>query len=144
MNVNEISARLAEDYGKSDGVPSTEQWVRLLRLPAGQPVTFLNFFKFRIRAAYAEQSESRSGEEAFQAYSAVSVPAMAKVGGQFIYMGTSVGTLISEDEDWDLVVLGTYPDGAAAVRLFEDPEYAQAFRHRVAACERQKVVMCVS
>ena len=144
MNVNKISAEMYALYGSSAGVPSLKAWEDLENTPDDRAVTLLNFFKLRPEAVYDGKVSELSGEEALQAYSRVSMPALASVGGSFLYMGRPYGCLIGAEETWDMLVIGTYPDKQAVMKLFENDAYQSAFKHRVAACERQRVVMCVS
>ncbi len=68
---------------------------------------------------------------------------MERVGGSFLHVGPFVGTFIGTDESWDLVAIGAYPNLEAFSALYSDPDYRIAFAHRSAACEQQKVLVCV-
>lgn len=136
---------LLEAYrGARGAAPSRAQWRSLLTLPADQPVTLLNFFKFRSHARYPADAETTglSGQDAFGRYAAVSAPALEAVGGRFVLLAPFGGSLVGEDEDWDLIAAGSYPGPDAVFALFEGEAYRDAYRHRVAACERQKVLVC--
>ena len=134
--------RFMEWYARfGAAAPSQEQWRAILSRPADQPFTLINFFKFFERAAYADGAEAASGEEAFARYAAVSGPALERAGGRFLHVGPFVGAMLGAAEDWDLVAIGAYPDLSAFTRLYADPAYRAAFAHRVAACERQKVLI---
>lgn len=74
-------------------------------------------------------------------YAAVSGPTLEKVGGRFLLSGPFETTLIGDDEDWDLVAIGSYPSREALLALFDDGAYRDAWGHRVAAVERQRVVV---
>jgi uncharacterized protein (DUF1330 family) len=50
---------------------------------------------------------------------------------------------MGDDEDWDLVAIASYPNRQALVALHEDAAYRDAWSHRVAAVERQRVVIAV-
>jgi uncharacterized protein (DUF1330 family) len=53
-----------------------------------------------------------------------------------------VGSLWGDDDvDWDLVVVAEYPDAAAVRALLDDELYRDAYEHRRAAVERQRVVL---
>lgn len=127
---NSIDALSAAFGDGSDGAsPTPDQWRRVLERPADQPVTILNLFKIRDQAA-------------FDRYAEVSIPAMQKAGGKFLLIAPCAGTFMGEDEDWDLVAIGSYPDAESLLRLFDDPAYVAAYPHRSAACSRQKVLIC--
>lgn len=82
-----------------------------------------------------------SGEEAFNRYASVSVPTLERVGGHFLHVGPFAGQFIGEDEDWDIIAIGSYPGRQALVDLYSDEGYRSVFVHRIAACARQKVLM---
>ena len=135
-------------YGDgSDGAsPTKSQWRHVVNRPADSPVTLVNFFKLRARALYTDDmaglGEAATGQDAFDRYAAVSVPTLDKVGGKFLLVAPFEETFVGGDEDWDLIAIGSYPNSAALLALFEDTDYRGAFPHRTAACERQKVVVC--
>lgn len=132
---------LRSSYGEIGG-PTPGQWDRLLSVPADRPVSLVNLFAFRDTADYGDpREEPRSGREAFDLYAAVSAPALAGVGGRFVHFGSHLGNLVGADETWDLVVVGEYPDVESLVALHEDPAYRDAYRHRVAACSEQRVLI---
>lgn len=140
--------QLGEWYGDGqDGAcPTSDQWRRILERPADKPITLINFFKLRESARYpvgAQPDEGEiSGQDAFGRYSAVSMPTMQRVGGRFLLVGPFEGMFQGEDEDWDLVAIGSYPDLQAFLGLYTDPDYRAVFHHRTAACARQKVIVC--
>ena len=85
-----------------------------------------------------------SGEAAFQQYAGVSVPTVEKVGGKFLLLAPFEATFLGADEDWDLVAVGSYPNASAALDLYENENYRNAFEHRRAACSVQKVLVCTA
>ena len=125
---------MAEHYGIDPSV--------LEAAPAG-PVTVVNLFKLREVAAYPSGSgrAPASGLEAMLAYGAVSGDRLAAVGGRFLSQGLMVGALWGDDVGWDLVVVAEYPDIGAVRALLDDPQYREAYEHRRAAVERQRVVV---
>lgn len=145
-DIKERLDRLTGWYGDgADGsAPTRNQWQALLERPAAAPITIVNFFKLRDRAAYGKGAETVSGREAFDRYAAVSGPALEKAGGRFLVLASFEATFMGADEDWDLVVVGSYPDSEALLALHEDPDYRAVYLHRTAALERQKVFACGS
>lgn len=124
------------------GGPTPDQWERILRIPADRPVSLVNLFAFRDVADYGASGEVPvSGRDAFDRYAAVSAPTLDRVGGRFVHFGSHRGNLVGEEESWDLVVVGEYPDLDALLALHEDPAYRDAYRHRIAACRRQQVLI---
>lgn len=133
-------------YGDgADGAgPTPAQWRHIVARPADSPVTLLNFFKLRAHAYYAKEAVDNpgTGQDAFDRYAAVSMPTLQKVGGKFLLVAPFEEMFVGEKEDWDLIAIGSYPDSAALLALFEDADYRAVFFHRTAACERQRVVVC--
>lgn len=140
QTVDMRATELAGWYGETTG-PTAAQWRRVLSGPEGSPITLINFFKLRSIARYAD--DASSGMEAMMRYAAVSGPTLAKVGGRFLLTGAFEGTFMGEDEEWDLVVIAAYPNRAALLALSDDDAYRAAWTHRVAAVERQRVVIAV-
>jgi uncharacterized protein (DUF1330 family) len=133
--------RLRQSYDAIGG-PAPDQWGSLLPLPDDRPVTLVNLFAFRDVADYGDSAASpETGQDAFKKYAAVSAPTLDGVGGRFVHFGSHHGNLVGDDESWDLVVVGEYPNLDALLALHEDPVYQDAYRHRVAACARQRVLI---
>lgn len=136
---SEIQARidgLLAAYGNGEtgdtptgNTPTGAQWRHVLQRDATAPITLINFFKIRDQAA-------------FDRYAETSIPAMQAVGGEFLLIAPFEGMFLGEAEDWDLVAIGRYPNVAALLELFDNPDYAAAFPHRTVACARQKVMIC--
>jgi len=143
MNVNQQVAQFTDWYGSgTDGsCPTAHQWSQILGRPEDRPVTLINFFKLREKADYPEGSGNASGQDAFESYAAVSIPAMQRAGGRFLHVGPFQGMFLGENEDWDVVAIGAYPNLGALTALYSDESYRNAFHHRTAACERQKVLV---
>jgi len=132
---------LRQSYADIGG-PAPEQWDHLLSIPVDRAVSLVNLFAFRATADYGDAAGSPvSGREAFDRYAAVSAPALDAVGGRFVHFGSHQGNLVGDEETWDLVVVGEYPNVEALVALHEDPAYRDAYRHRVAACAAQRVLI---
>lgn len=105
------------------------------------PVVLVNLFALREQATYTGGTdEPCSGGEALMRYAAVSGDRLAAVGGTFLHQGAATRTLWG-DEEWDLVVVGRYPNGAAVLKLLQDPAYLEAYRHRRAAVSHQRIVV---
>lgn len=135
-DIESRAAELAAVYGEEAG-PTALQWRRMLSGPAGAPVTLINFFKLRPTAGES------TGMQEMMSYAAVSRPTLEKVGGRFLLTGPFAGTFMGEDEDWDLVVVASYPNREALVALHDDAAYREAWPHRAAAVERQRVVLAM-
>ncbi len=132
--------------GTNGASPTRNQWQCIANRPDSNPVTLVNFFKLRGRAVYSQNpagvDDPGTGQDAFDRYAQVSIPTLAKVGGKFLLVAPFEATFVGEDEDWDLVAIGSYPNSASLLALFEDADYRAVFFHRTAACGRQKVIVC--
>ncbi len=144
MNVNETLSSLVDAYGDgADGnAPTPDQWRRVLERDPDSSFSLVNFFKFNDKADYGSGDEPEaSGDEAFQRYADVSVPSMKGAGGEFLAVAPFAGSLLGNDQDWDLIAIGKYPNLKAFMSLYLNAAYIQAFRHRTAAVARQNVVV---
>ncbi len=144
MNVNREVDSLVACYG--DGVdgnaPTQAQWRRVLERDPDQPFALINFFQFRKIADYqSAQSSAISGEDAFDKYAAVSIPSMKAAGGEFLLVAPFAGSFLGDEEDWNLVAIGKYPNLQAFLSLYQNEEYIRAFAHRTAAVAQQKVMV---
>ncbi|WP_415404071.1 DUF1330 domain-containing protein [Tateyamaria sp. SN3-11] len=137
--INQLTAFYGD--GVDGATPRPDQWTQIFTRDPDQPVTLINFFKFRETAHYAAGGPACSGREAFDAYAAVSIPTMERVGGSFLLVAPFEAVLIGAQEDWDLVAIGAYPNQQAFLDLYLDAAYRAAFTHRTAACAAQKVLI---
>ncbi|MES0809209.1 DUF1330 domain-containing protein [Roseibium sp. SCPC15] len=144
MDVNKQVIRYTDWYG--DGTtgesPTSQQWQSILGRADDKPVTLINFFKLREVADYGDGKSDLTGEQAFAKYAEVSIPTMERVGGRFLFVGPHQGSFLGNNEDWDLIAIGTYPDLKAFKELYADEGYRKVFHHRSAACADQKVIVC--
>lgn len=70
------------------------------------------------------------------------MPTVEKVGARFVTFGPAIGAFTGPEEAWDLIAVVSYPDGEAALALYEDGDYRAAFAHRRAAVAKQAVWLC--
>lgn len=127
-------------YGSGKNYPTRIQWQTLLDGDLNQPLTVLNFLKFREVADSELIQESMSGEQAFAKYAETSVPKVSEVGGHFVLRGVVEGDFIGDElQNWDVVAIGQYPKRKNFLELLEDQDYKKAFSYRQAAVEDQNV-----
>ncbi|MFZ5718704.1 MAG: DUF1330 domain-containing protein [Pseudomonadota bacterium] len=141
-----LAAELAGFYGDGVGTPTRAQWREVIAADPGGPICVVNFVKLRDEARYPTGVDEApaSGVQAFMRYGAGSAPRIHAVGGTMTFAGRQERTFIGAEEDWDVVVTATYPDRRAFVRLFLDPAYREAFRHRRAAVDRYRAVIAAA
>lgn len=141
-NVSDMIDELVSVYGEGlEGTaPNAKQWAKIFNRGPARPITLVNFFKLRDTAKYPEGSAlSGTGKEAFDRYAAVSIPAVARAGGKFLVVAPCEGNFVGNDEDWDIIAVGAFPETKVFLSLWSDTEYQKCFFHRTAACEKQKV-----
>ncbi len=96
-----------------------------------KPMAMLNMLKFRERANYTSEhlhnhpeAANLTGQEAYEIYSRQTMPFMFAVGGQLLWMGDVVSSLIGPgDESWDRVFLIYYPSRNALKKMLALPAY---------------------
>lgn len=114
----------------------------------GKPVIMLNMLKFRDVAAYTGEylrqhpgASGRSGREAYEIYSQQTMPFLFAAGGQLLWMGDVVSSLIGpEDETWDRVFLVYYPSRDALKKMLANPAYQATGLHRDAALADSRLI----
>ena len=138
-----VAAELTAFYGDGQGTPTQAQWRDLVSAEAGGPICVVNFVKLRAQAQYPADAADpeASGLQAFMRYGAGSAPRIQAVGGTMTFGGRQERTFVGDHEDWDIIITATYPDRRAFLRLFLDPAYRDAFRHRRAAVDRYRAVI---
>ncbi len=143
LNDTEL-ADLVDYYEPEDPAGAAVRWRGLFDPAATGPVSLVNRFTLRTRAAYADGHEAAgsdtSGLEAFMTYAATSVPAVDRVGGRFLLSSPVVTSMFGARDDTDLVVVGWFPDRRALLAMLRDPGYRAAYAHRRAAVASQWVV----
>ena len=132
-------------YEPEDTAAAAERWRDLFDPAATGPISLVNRFTLRARAAYDDggHEDTRteaSGLEAFMTYAATSVPAVDRVGGRFLLSSPVVTSMFGRRDDTDLVVVGWFPNRGALLAMLRDPEYRAAYAHRRAAVASQWVV----
>jgi len=143
QDADRLAADLAAFYGDGEGTPTTAQWQALLSAPVEGAICVVNFVALRGEARYEPGAAEPpcTGLDAFLRYGAASVPRIHAVGGSMTFAGRQDRVFIGTDEAWDAIVVARYPDRRSLLRLFFDPEYRAAFRHRRAAVERYRAVI---
>ncbi|MDJ0785747.1 MAG: DUF1330 domain-containing protein [Myxococcota bacterium] len=136
---DEELAELLLRYEPDGEMAALERWRRLFASDSNGPVVLVNHFVLRERAVYPDGREA-TGQQAFSDYTAVSMQALTRVGGRFLAAGPPLAGLFGSSADEDMVVVGWYPDRGALLDLLRDPAYQQAFAHRRAALEVDRVV----
>ena len=99
----------------------------------------LNLVRFREIADYSEHPALApdgpiSGQQAYEIYSGHTLPLLAEVGAEVLFVGTGGPLLIGPEEArWDNLLLIRYPDLGAFIAMTQSPDYTAGAGHRTAA-----------
>jgi uncharacterized protein (DUF1330 family) len=107
--------------------PTGKDLKRFLEEDPGGPVTMLNLLRFK----------PDGGRESYNKYAKAIVPFLEKVGGEVLYLGDAKTPLVQppSGNDWDAVLLVTYPSRQAFSQMVADPEYQQITHLRTEALD---------
>jgi uncharacterized protein (DUF1330 family) len=119
--------------------PTPEAIATLVARNIEGPVAMLNLVRFREVADYSDYpdlapDEPISGQQAYEIYSDRTLPFLAEVGGEVLFVGTAGPLLIGPEEaQWDRVLLVQYPNLGAFLSMTQSPGYTAGAGHRTAA-----------
>ncbi len=103
------------------------------------PVTMLNLLRFREVADYSAHPELApaspiTGRAAYELYKAHTLPFLAEVGAEVLFIGDGGPPLIGPiDEVWDQVLLVRHRDVGTFLSFAQNRAYLAGLGHRVAA-----------
>lgn len=104
------------------------------------PVHLLNLIRLRPRVTYAD-GRVTTGAEAYEAYSRLSAPVLAEIGGRIVWRGDFELSLVGPPEThWDIAFIAEYPSPDAFVQMLRDPRYREAMAHRQAGVADSRLV----
>lgn len=103
------------------------------------PVVMLNLLKYRETAESGSGVDGLSGEEAYRVYGRRFAALNPKFGGEPIWMGKALNTLIG-DEDWDMIILVRYPTRRQFVDMIADADYQAIAPIRAAALKDSRLI----
>jgi uncharacterized protein (DUF1330 family) len=107
--------------------PTGSDLKRFLEEDPGGPVTMLNLLRFK----------PDGGRHSYNKYAKAIIPFLEKVGGEVLYLGDTSTPLAQPDtgNDWDAVLLVTYPSRSAFSAMVADPEYQRITHLRTEALD---------
>lgn len=104
------------------------------------PVHMLNLIRLRPQVTYVDGRIS-TGMEAYEAYSRLSAPVLAELGGRIVWRGDFELSLVGPPETlWDIAFIAEYPSPSAFVRMMRDPRYREAMAHRQAGVADSRLI----
>ena len=119
---------------------SKETFAAFKSLDRPGPVQLLNLIRLNEVAEYAD-GQTMCGYDAYETYSRISAPVLARLGGVITWRGRFDMAMIGpEDEAWDICFVAEYPSTNAFIALMRDPTYRQAAVHRQAAVADSRLV----
>ena len=112
-------------------------------MPPGKPIVMLNLLRFRDDAAYVggQGEAGASGRDAYSAYSRAVLPILKRIGAGPIWQGKARSAFIAPaGEQWDEVLLVSYPSIEVFLDMLAAPEYRAITFHRTAALEDSRLI----
>ena len=109
-------------------------------------IVMVNLMKVRERAQYGSDSlaEPCSGSEAMDRYRRGSAEVRKQSGSKIVWRGEpALLPIAPKDEGWNSVVLVSYPNVAAYLKMRSTPEYQAARLHRQAGLDDSRLLMCI-
>lgn len=106
------------------------------------PVVMINLLRFRDDADYdGDAHDPCSGRVAFSRYMEAVEPLIQRAGGTTVWSGNVLSPLLAGNgEDWDLVVLVSYPSTEAFQEMAVSDAYQAAVHHRRAALADYRLI----
>ncbi|MHA6639362.1 DUF1330 domain-containing protein [Stutzerimonas frequens] len=124
--------------------PSPEQLAAYVAaMPAGMPILMLNLLRYNAQATYPAgcQHSPCSGREAYARYSRVALAKVQACGGAVEVRAKAHAALIAPaEEQWDDLLLVSYPSKEAFLAMISDHEYQAATEHRSAALADSRLI----
>lgn len=129
--------------------PTDENGRLLFERGIAGPVSMLNLLRFREIADYSAyphlaSSEPISGRQAYDIYSAHTMPFLLEAGGEVQFSGEGGHNFIGPlDERWDRVLIVRYPKIDALMGMVNNEAYMSGLGHRTAALEDSRLLPMV-
>ncbi|HUO49090.1 MAG TPA: DUF1330 domain-containing protein [Acidimicrobiales bacterium] len=125
-------------------LPTAEQFEAFANGARDGEIVMINLLKFPPAdggAADGAGDEDRGAE--YRRYTDKALAMVRERGGHVVWMGKPEHVVIGEPSDeWDLVVLVSYPNRAAFLDMVANPDYRQAHKHRERGLERSALIAC--
>ena len=105
-----------------------------------EPVVMLNLLKYRDQAESGHGVDGLTGRQANTKYGQAFAELEPRFGGSVMWMGRGKHTVIGGDEEWDIIILVTYPTRRQFIEMFNDPDYQAIAPIRAAALADSRIV----
>ena len=103
------------------------------------PIVMLNLLRYRDVAESGFGVDGLSGRDAYHVYGKAFAELHPRFGGEPIWMGRGLNTVIGTDE-WDVVILVRYPTRRQFVAMITDADYQRIAPIRAAALADSRLV----
>ena len=129
--------------------PTQEAGAAFFGNPPEGPVVMLNLLRFREVADYSQNPELApeqpiSGRQAYDRYTAHTLPFLEDSGGEVLFQGEAGRYLIGPAEGrWDLVLLVRHQNARVFLGFARNPDYLAGLGHRTAALEDSRLLPIV-
>ena len=122
--------------------PTREQFTEFAHGTRDGEVVMINLLHFA--RPDEDATHETSGAGAYREYSDQVVKMVEARGGKVIWTGRPEHVLIgdSNEDDWDLVALVSYPSRAAFIDMVTSPNYEAAHEHRERGLDRTVLLAC--
>ena len=120
--------------------PNRDQFVDYANSDLDGEVVMLNLLKFKERS----DDGDGSGRDAYGRYGDAAIAMIEEQGGHIVWSGRARHVFIGDPsaDDWDVVLLVSYPSRQAFLDMVSTPSYNEAHAHREAGLERTLVLAC--
>lgn len=104
-----------------------------------EPVVMLNLLKYREQAEPGHGVDGLTGRQAYTKYGEAFAELEPRFGGSVLWMGRGKHSVIG-DEEWDVILLVSYPTRRQFIDMFNDPDYKAIAPMRAAALADSRLV----
>ena len=120
--------------------PNADQFTAYATSDLEGEVVMLNLLKFRSSG----RDDSESGRDAYTRYSDTVAKMVESQGGRLVWGGSARHVFIGDVDanDWDAVVLVSYPSRQAFLDMVSTPEYDKAHEHRSDGLADTVIIAC--
>jgi uncharacterized protein (DUF1330 family) len=127
--------------------PTDMQLSAFAQGPLDEPVVLVDLLRFRARAAYPRDYEGPkadvSGGEAFRRFFEVAKRCIEAQGGNIVWGAPAFLTIVGPpNERWDEIMVVSFPNRKAFLKLQSDPVYEAALVHWTAALAETRIFAC--
>ena len=126
--------------------PTHMQLKEIKTAPSASPFDMVNLLKYRpmaLNESAIENTEGRTGRDAYNEYGKTVLPKIIELGGCLVYRGVCDHLFVGdESQNYDEVIIVRYPSRKAYIDMFSSPEYQSAIMHRKAGLEFRVLHEC--